>query len=127
MRFMNHQDLPSVEARNVYVPSGYLRLIGKISDSEMKLLPEWIEIMVMYAKENIFAGEELFIHYGDDYWGDDREKSKLRQETFKMLSKTVSGLESEIWSLRSDNVDLKWRVEELEQRFSDLLKKLKTK
>ena len=99
-------------------------VISKEFSTEKNLIRSGSAIYILKSTNKLMW--ELFIHYGDDYWRDDREKSKLRQETFKMLSKTVSGLESEIWSLRSDNVDLRWRVEELEQRFSDLLKKLKT-
>merc|ERR1712217_742210 len=37
MRFMNHQDLPSVEARNVYVPKTYLKQKNIISEANFEI------------------------------------------------------------------------------------------
>lgn len=109
MRFANHQDQASIDYSNHFIPKTFYFDRGLITVEEFDILPDYIEIIAMYALEDIEAGEEIFLNYGDYYWKD-LDVKPVRANNIKQLNKVIVGLETEVQRLERENKQLQYKL-----------------
>ena len=119
MRYVNHQDAPTVEATPIYVPTWLLVKLNRISKKLAKELPDFIETMVFTTIEDIYPGQELFVDYGQNYWAD-KENMKVRQLTQESMSRHLDLLQVEVSEMKSENEKLSSHIKVIKDTLREL-------
>ena len=118
MRYVNHQDAPSVEATPVYVPKYSLYRSGKITKELYDKLPTYVETMVFQTIRKIYPGDELFVDYGENYWAD-KSYNKVRQLSSESMSRHMDEMVGEINEIKEENARLSEMVVEIRSLLKD--------
>ena len=112
LRYVNHQDAPTVQASEIYIPTRILLQQQLINQKLAESLPTYVEAIAFTTIENIYPGQEIFVDYGDQYW-ESREISRVRQLTTENLSRHISRLEEMVSDLRIENESLQGQIDQL--------------
>lgn len=132
MRYVNHQDAPTVEASPIYVPKEMLwPKLKKLFNEQNGQLPkaqkiyqDWpkfLETMAFITTKQINPGEELFVDYGQNYWAD-KSYSKVRQLSVDSMNRHMDELTRQIDELRVENAQLSDTVEAIKDTLQSVLK-----
>ena len=109
MRFANHQDYATIDYKNHFVPKTQYFERGMITVEEFDVLPDFIEIIAMYTIEDVEAGEEIFLNYGEYYWKD-LDIKPVRVNNVKILNRAVEDLENKVKQLEREKKTLEYKL-----------------
>lgn len=109
MRFANHQDYATIDYSNHFVPKTQYFERGLITAEQFDILPDFIEIIAMYTIQDIEAGEEIFLNYGEYYWKDLNLKP-VRVNNVKILNRAVEDLENQVKQLEKEKKSLEYKL-----------------
>lgn len=109
MRFANHQDYATIDYSNHFIPKAQYFERGLITIEQFDILPDFIEIIAMYTIQDVDAGEEIFLNYGEYYWKD-LDVTPVRVNNVKILNWAVEDLEKKVKTLEQEKKSLEFKL-----------------